>query len=262
MSPFDGLAVVRRNEHPDSGSIDELISNPAWYMDLSDLNRYYRLNQWADSRWNRMNEFDSDADDARDSLLSLSSTEIDIEEVLPVSEEIQSLQIEFTEYQTRFDAEFQSFEENFKKRTDEGTDVFGNPLDVALPRPDEPDVVDRSEDRTNSVVEYFEDASEQTLEQMNDRHTQIREKIESLVSSVDSRTRVTATDENLKLQKKGEKAHSCPYCADGDSGNTNICSGRHRNRYRLTSVLGIIEYQILKTHSGFLSYYLAFIIRI
>jgi len=205
MAPFDGLAVIRRKQHPDSGPIDDLISSPPWYMGISGLNRYYRLNRWADSRWDRLNEFDSDADDARDSLLSLSSTQTDVDEVLPVSEEIQGLQIEYTKFRTRFDAEYQSFQDSFSERADKGTDTFGNPIDVPLPKPDEPDFVDRSEDRTNSVIKYFEDASEHSLEQMNDRYTQVSEKIESLVSSVDSRTRLAATDENLTLQERVQR---------------------------------------------------------
>lgn len=205
MAPFKGLAVIRRKQHPDSGPIDDLITSPTWYMGISGLNRYYRLNRWADSRWSRLNEFGSDADDARDSLLSLSSTQTDVDEVLPVSEEIQSLQIGYTEFRTRFDAEYQSFQDSFSERADEGTDTFGNPVDVPLPRPDGPDFVDRPEDRTNSVVEYFEDASEHSLEQTNDRYTQVSEKIESLVSSVDSRTRLAATDENLTLQERVQR---------------------------------------------------------
>jgi Mg2+ and Co2+ transporter CorA len=40
---------------------------------------------------------------------------------------------------------------------------------------------------------------------MNDRYTQVSEKIESLVSSIDSRTRLAATDENLTLQERVQK---------------------------------------------------------
>jgi len=205
MSPFKGLAVIRRTQHPDSGPIDELITSPVWYSGISVLNRYYRLNRWADSRWGKLHEFDSDADDARDSLLSLSSSQKDVDEVLPVSEEIQNLQISYTEFRTRFDSEYQSFQDSFSERADEGTDMFGNPIDIPLPRPNEPEGVERSEDRTNSTIEYFEDASKDTLERMNDRYLQITEKIESLVSSVDGRTRLAATDENLELQDRVRK---------------------------------------------------------
>ncbi len=205
MNPFEGLGVVRREKHPNSVPSDELITRPDWYKGISRLNRYYRLNQWADRRWDRLHEFDRDSDDARESLLELSATKIDVDEVLPVSEDIQALQIEFTEFQTRFDAEYQSFQNNFSDRADEGTDQFGNPIDIPLPRPDEPDFVERPGDETNSVLEYFENASDHTLEQMDDRYTQVSEKIESLVSSVDSRTRLAATDENLALQERVRK---------------------------------------------------------
>ncbi len=205
MNLFEGLAVVRREEHPNSGPSDELITSPDWYMGISGLNRYYRLNRWADTRWNRLYEFDTDSDEARESLRKLSSTEIDVDAVLPVSEEIQALQIEFTEFQTRFDAEYQSFRGSFSDRADEGTDRLGNPIDIPLPRPDELDFFERPDDESNSVIEYFEDASEDTLEQMDNRYTRVSEKIESLVSSVDSRTRLAATDENLTLQERVRK---------------------------------------------------------
>ena len=202
MDPFGGLAVIRRRAHPDSGPIDELITDPAWYVGISGLARYYRLNQWSDSRWGRLAEFGSDADDARESLSSLSSTQTDVDMVLPVSEEIQDLQIEYTEFKTRFNAEYQSVQDSFSERADDVTDTWGNPIDVPLPRPNEPDIVEQPDDRTNSLIEYFEDASQDTLEQMNDRFRQVTKKVDSLVSSIESRTRITATDENLRLQKR------------------------------------------------------------
>jgi hypothetical protein len=202
MDPFGGLAVIRRRAHPDSGPIDELITDPAWYVGISGLARYYRLNQWADSRWGRLAEFDSGVDDARESLSSLSSTQTDVDMVLPVTEEIQDLQIEYTEFKTRFNAEYQSIQDSFSERADGVTDTWGNPIDVPLPRPNEPDIVEQPDDRTNSLIEYFEDASQDTLEQMNDRFRQVTKKVDSLVSSIESRTRITATDENLRLQKR------------------------------------------------------------
>jgi len=205
MGPFDGLAAIRRKQHPDSGPLEEVILDPPWYKSVSGLARYYRLKQWADSRWNRLNEFDSDADDARESLFSLSSSQVDVDEVLPVSEEVQGLQIEYTEFRTRFDVEYLSFQDSFENRADEGTDMFGNPIDIPLPRPDEPEELERSEDRTNSIIGYFEEASDHTLEQMDDRYTQATEKINTLISPVESRTRLAATDENLTLQGKVQK---------------------------------------------------------
>lgn len=205
MSPFEGIAIIRRSSHPESGPIEELVLDPAWYMSISGLNRYYRLNRWGDSRWSRLNNFDSDADDARKSLLSLSSSQVDIDQVLPVSEEIQGLQTEYTEFRTRFDVEYQSFQDSFSERADEGTDMFGNPIDIPLPRPDEPDEIERPEGRTNSVIEYFEEASDDTLDQINNRYRQVTEKINTLISSVESRTRLAATDENLTLQERVRK---------------------------------------------------------
>lgn len=202
MDPFGGLAVIRRRRHSDSGPIDELIDDPAWYIGVSGLARYYRLNQWTDNRWRQLKEFDSDVGDARESLLSLSSTETDVDLVLPVSEEIQDLQIEYTEFKTRFNTEYQSIQDSFSERADEATDTWGNPIDVPLPRPNEPDIVEDPDEQTNSLIEYFEDASEDTLEQINDRFVQVTKKVDTLVSSIESRTRITATDENLRLQKR------------------------------------------------------------
>ena len=202
MDPYDGLAAIRKDLHPQSEPVDDLITPPPWYAEVSGLKRYYRLKVWADSRWRRLHEFDDQTDEARETFSTLSSTDTDVQEILSVSEQIQDLQAEFTEFRTRYDAEFQSLQDQFRKRADEQTSTFETPYDIALPRPEKPEYVDRSGDQTNSIIEYFEDSSEEAFEQVDSLYDRITEKTDSLVSSVASRTQLAATDENLALQNK------------------------------------------------------------
>ncbi|WP_226006619.1 hypothetical protein [Natrinema salinisoli] len=202
MNPYNGLTAVRKDSHPQAEPFDELITPPPWYAEVSGLKRYYRLHTWANSRWGRLQEFDTETNDARDALSSLSSTQTDIDEVLPVSEQIQALQADYTEFRTRYDAEYQSLQDQFSERADEKADRFGMPYDIPLPSPNEPEFVDRPDDQSNSVVEYFEESSEKTFEQVDQLYTRITQKVESLVSSIESRTRLAETDENITLQKR------------------------------------------------------------
>lgn len=202
IQPYDGLAAIRKDSHPQSEPIDDLITPPPWYSEVSGIKRYYRLHTWANFRWRKLQNFDSEINDARDALSSLSSSQMDVEEVLSVSEQIQALQSDYTEFQTRYNAEYQEFLDDFSERADEQTDSFGVPYDIPLPRPNEPESVERSDDRTNSIIEYFEESSEHTFEQVSQLYTRITQNIESLVSSIESRTRLVATDENLTLQKR------------------------------------------------------------
>ena len=202
MEPFDGIAGIRKNSHPQAKPMEELITPPPWYSEVSGLKRYYRLHVWVNSRWRRLHEFDDLTNEAREALSSLSPEETDVQEILSVSERIQALQSEYTEFRTRYDAEYQSLQNQFRERSDEQTTTFGIPYDIPLPRRKEPDMVERTEDQTNSLVTYFEDSSERAFEQVDSLYNRITEKIESLVSAIESRTQLAATDENIRLQKR------------------------------------------------------------
>lgn len=199
MQPFDGFAVVRRDQHPDSEPFDDLIFPPGWAAELDQLRRYYRLKIWTDSRWTRLQQFDTRAQNAREELLSLSSSQIDVDEVLPVSEQIQGLQIEYTEFRTRFETEFRSLQEQLSGGIEDDP-VIDVPYDVAISASNSP-VVEMDE-HSRSVIEYFQNNAEKTFEQIDDRRELVSNKIDSLVASIESRTRLAATDENLELQNR------------------------------------------------------------
>lgn len=204
MNLYKGLGVIRERPHPEAEPLDKLVLPPSWYQEISGLQRYYRLYTWANSRWDRLHEFDERGNDERNALSSLSTTETDVQEVLSVSQQIQALESEFTEFQTRYAAEYQSLKQEFSERADEVTNIAGQPYDIPLSRPNEPEFVERADDKSNSVIEYFEDNSEQTFEQVEELYTRITEKINSLTSTIESRTRLAATHENLILQNRVE----------------------------------------------------------
>ncbi|MFC6977222.1 hypothetical protein ACFQL1_25580 [Halomicroarcula sp. GCM10025709] len=199
MQPFDGLSAVRRDAHPDAEPFDELIFPPGWAAEFDSLRRYYRLKTWADSRWRKFHDFDEKASDARDELLALSSSQTDVDGVLPVSEQIQALQIEYTEFRTRFEAEYQALQDDLGGEVDENS-TSEVPYDTAI-APSDSATLDTG-DRSHSVIEYFESSAEQTFEQVDERREMVSNKIDSLVSSIESRTRLAATDENLTLQSR------------------------------------------------------------
>ncbi len=202
MNPYQGLAVIRNNPHPESGPLEEIRVPPAWYSEFSFLQRYYRLHAWGDSRWADLQEIDEKADSRREFFSSLSSSEPEVSNVLEVSKQVQSLQLEYTDFSTRFEAEYRSLKGGFTERADEGTNQFGTPRDVPLPLAEGLGRLGDTEDEPQSVITYLEDNSEHTLQQLDDLYQRVSEKVESIVSAIESRTQLAATDENLRLQNR------------------------------------------------------------
>ena len=201
MQPYDGLAAIRRGPHDGAEQLDDLILDPGWYHEIKGFRHYYRLKFWVEDRWNRLYEFESQADAARASLSEL-PTNAAINDVLNVSEEIQSLQTDFTQFKTRYDTEYEGHAAEFKEPTRGTTSTFGIQFDTPLPRIDIPDEFLDSEEETTSLVEYFDEGADHTLNDVSELAARINRTITSLVNSIESRTRLAATDENLQLQSR------------------------------------------------------------
>jgi len=202
MDLYQGLCVVRREPHPESGPIEDLILDPSWYSEFSGLKKYYRVNYWGDSRWKRLHDFDERSDEARAELATLPEEVKDVSKVLETSNQIQALQTDFVDFRTRYEAEYQSHRDLFEDRADDAESRFGVPYDLAIPNPEDNRV---SEEEPRSVITYFEDNTEHTFEQVDELKSRVSEKVQSIVDAIEGRTTLAATDENIALQRRVSK---------------------------------------------------------
>lgn len=200
MEPYDGLCVVRRDVHEESGPLGKLILDPAWYSEFSILKKYYRLQRWADSRWEMLHKFDDRSDKSREALASLPEEIIDVTNVLQPSDEIHQLQTDFVDFRTRYDAELDSLHSEFDERADEAESQFGNQYDIPIPSPKANQILQQKEPQ--SLLGYFEDNTEHTFEQLESLRERVTKKIDSIIASIQGRTRLEATRENIQLQQR------------------------------------------------------------
>ena len=200
MQPWDRLVAISRGLDIEDPTPEELVLGPNWYTELSSFQTYFRTFFWCEFRSGEIRKLDVEIDDNRDSLVSETSNDLDMDAIFDLAQSNRDVSTRWVGLHSWLIDELDGLRKNFRTRADEAEDPLTGPYDIAIPSTEGGGLV-FEEDENNSLISLYEDQARDYLDQLKANMDRVNEKQQMLSADIRDLVSVNATKENITLQR-------------------------------------------------------------